>query len=132
MMQSLGCCFPLTPVSQQNAPGINSCGSCIAPEETKIVHVDAKGKCPSGRERERRAYRCSGRQGRSRRIRVTTPHAPCLGRSPLQFKCLRRLLGSPAAGLESEKSVQTGEKKSSRRKIFRKQAPRKHTSPADW
>lgn len=129
-MQSLGCCFS-SPVSQQNAPGINSCGSCIAPEEKKIVYVDAKGKCPSGRERERRAYRCSGRQGRSRQIRVTTQRARCLGLSPLQFKCLRRLLGSRAASLESEKSVQMGEKKSSQERFSENQPP-KNTSLADW
>lgn len=45
--------FSFTPVSQQNAPGINSCGSCIAPGGKKIVYVDAKGKCPSSREKER-------------------------------------------------------------------------------
>ena len=103
--------------------------------EKKMSMLMPKGSVPQAerkRERERRAYRCSRRQGCSRHIRVTTQCARCLGLSPLQFKCLRRLLRSRAASLESREISANGGKKSSQRKIFRKRAPRKHTSPADW
>lgn len=101
--------------------------------EKKMSMLMPKGSVPQAeRERERRAYRCSRRQGCSRHIRVTTQRARCLGLSPLQFKCLRRLLRSRAASLESREISANGGKKSSQRKIFRKRAPRKHTSPADW
>lgn len=134
-MQSLGCCF-----------FFYSCFSAECSRHQfmwKLHCTRGKKKClcwcqrevslkQRERERERRAYRCSRRQGCSRHIRVTTQCARCLGLSPLQFKCLRRLLRSRAASLESREISANGGKKSSQRKIFRKRAPRKHTSPADW
>lgn len=106
---ALGFPFPL--VSQQNAPGINCHGSCIAPEGKRCLRRCQKMMFFGQRDRQGGGTFIGILGGT---LAPGLPFCNCImfqaaGTPPWQLKCLRRCSGAKLEVQRQEMSVQMGQ-----------------------